>query len=80
MGFVHEERGDLERAYEYYMIALKQDPDLAQARRNLTRVCSRLGRPVPEVEVQSPNQGEPLPPPVAAPPRQQAPATPQVES
>lgn len=78
MGFVHEERGEFERAYEYYVIALKEDPELRQARRNLERVCRQLGRPVPELEVQSPEPGEPLPPPAvpSAPPV----ATPQVES
>lgn len=78
MGFVLEERGELERAYEYYVIALKEDPELAQARRNLARVCQRLGRPVPELEVHLPEPGEPLPPP--AEPSATTTPTPQVES
>jgi Flp pilus assembly protein TadD len=78
MGFVHEERGELERAYEYYLIALREDPALIQARRNLARICQRLGRPVPELEVQSTPPGEPLPPP-AEPPTQPSAAT-EVES
>lgn len=67
MGYLLEARGDFERAYEYYVIALAKDPDLVQARRNLERVCQRLGRPVPEIELESPPVQEPLPPAVAPP-------------
>ncbi|MBN2526278.1 MAG: tetratricopeptide repeat protein [Deltaproteobacteria bacterium] len=52
MGFVHEERGELERAYNYYLQALELDPVLMQARRNLERVCAVLGRPIPQLEAQ----------------------------
>jgi Flp pilus assembly protein TadD len=73
MGYVLETKGELERAYDYYLIALSQDPNLVQARRNLERVCSRLGRPVPPLDVQSPTQQrEPLPAPEVGP----APAAP----
>lgn len=53
MGFVHETRGDLEKAYQYYKVAVKQDSELVQARRNLERVCKRLGRPLPEIETKN---------------------------
>jgi Flp pilus assembly protein TadD len=51
LGFVHESRGELERAHDLYLEALGQDPELLQARRNLERMCERLGRPMPDVGV-----------------------------
>jgi Flp pilus assembly protein TadD len=51
MGFIYEGREKIEKAYEYYLTAANQDPDLLQARRNLERVCKRLGRPVPQIEM-----------------------------
>lgn len=56
LGFVYESRGELERAYELYLAALNQDPALVQARRNLHRVCERLGRPEPELGVSIENK------------------------
>lgn len=85
MGYLLEEKGDLERAFEYYVIALTRDPELLQARRNLERVAAALGRPVPEIEVQSPPERESLPPAVPPPgsvptPTPTAPAEPEAES
>jgi Flp pilus assembly protein TadD len=51
LGFVFEERGEDERAYAYYVRALKEDPRLIPARSNLERVCKRLGRPMPEIKL-----------------------------
>jgi Flp pilus assembly protein TadD len=56
LGFVYESRGDLEKAYELYRAALRQDPALIQARRNLHRVCERLGRPAPDNDVSIENE------------------------
>lgn len=51
MGFVHESKGQWEKAYHYYLTAVNQDPELVQARRNLERMCKRLGRPIPDIAV-----------------------------
>jgi Flp pilus assembly protein TadD len=51
LGFVYESRGELEKAYDMYREALDADPALRQARRNLSRMCERLGRPVPDFDV-----------------------------
>jgi Flp pilus assembly protein TadD len=51
MGFIHESRGELELAYEYYVIALEQNPNLAQAKENLSRICKQLNRPMPEIGI-----------------------------
>jgi tetratricopeptide (TPR) repeat protein len=64
VGFLYEERGELARAYDYYMIALQEDPELTQARRNLERVCSQLGRPLPAL----PQPAAPPPTPSFEPP------------
>ena len=64
LGFVYEAQGDDEHAYEYYYLAVKQDPLLQPARANLARVCERLGRLVPQVEIPD-VKTEPLPPPEA---------------
>jgi Flp pilus assembly protein TadD len=53
LGYVAEEQGHLERAYELYVQAVKQDPELIQAHRNLERVCLSLGRPLPDLGVES---------------------------
>ena len=53
LGFVAEERGQLERAYALYAEAVEQDGELIQARRNLERVSLKLGRPLPDPGVQS---------------------------
>jgi Flp pilus assembly protein TadD len=56
LGFVYESRGELEKAYELYLAALRQDPALIQARRNLHRVCESLGRPEPDLGVSTDNK------------------------
>jgi Flp pilus assembly protein TadD len=78
LGFLHEQRGELEPAYGYYLQAVQQDPLLEQARDNLKRVCVQLDRPVPEVELpsyaseaESPAEA-PAPPAVAPAPVPQA--------
>jgi len=53
LGFLHEERGELEAAYDAYLMAVQQDPLLEPARDNLARICERLDRPVPHVELPS---------------------------
>jgi Flp pilus assembly protein TadD len=55
LGFVFEVNGHPERAYEYYVVALKQNPDLVQAQKNLQRVCGILGRVVPDFAVRYDN-------------------------
>ena len=69
MGFVHESKGELDKAYEYYVDAVNRDPELIQARRNLERVCKRLGRPLPDIGVtnKDPERGE-VEPPAESPP------------
>jgi Flp pilus assembly protein TadD len=64
MGFVQESKGRLEEAYDYYLAAVNQDPELLQARRNLERVCKRLGRPIPDVAVtiKNPDNADAEPP------------------
>lgn len=89
LGYVAEEQGQLERAYELYVEAVEQDPELIQARRNLERVCRKLGRPLPDLGVESSPavaaapvdqaatpQPQPQPPPAQPPPRQ-SPTEPQ---
>ena len=49
MGVVHEARGELELAFEYYVASCQQDPRLLPARANLERICTRLGRAVPQL-------------------------------
>jgi Tfp pilus assembly protein PilF len=49
LGFAYEGRGQLEQAYGSYLKALRADPELEAARDNLTRVCKRLGRPLPDL-------------------------------
>jgi Flp pilus assembly protein TadD len=63
LGYLHEEAGKHELAYQYYMIAVQQDPLLIAARESLARVCRRLGRPVPDVKVDSTLAEEALAPP-----------------
>ena len=53
LGYVAEEMGQLERAYSLYAEAVIQDDELIQARRNLERVCLRLGRPLFDLGVKS---------------------------
>lgn len=48
MGLVHESRGELEIAFQQFSQALESEPELENARGNLTRVCEKLGRPIPE--------------------------------
>ena len=49
MGFVYEELGELERAYDFYLKALQLDPEHLRVRKNLERICKRLGRPMPSL-------------------------------
>ena len=51
IGLVHEQRGDLDSAYHAYVTALLREPQLRQARGNLERVCERLGKPMPSLEI-----------------------------
>jgi len=53
LGYLFEQRGELDRAYDQYALAVAQDGELIQARRNLERVSTRLGRPLPGVAVES---------------------------
>ena len=76
LGYVAEEQGQLERAYELYAQAVKQDPELIQARRNLERVCLSLGRPLPDLGVES--QPELAAPPVDSTQPPQPPLQPEV--
>jgi Flp pilus assembly protein TadD len=48
MGLAHEMAGELDRAYHYYFLAV-EGARLAEARVNLTRVCRKLGRPLPRL-------------------------------
>lgn len=70
LGYAAEDQGHLERAYDLYAQAVAQDPELIQAKRNLERVCTKLGRPVPNLGVESnpPEAGASPPgaPPAAA--------------
>jgi Flp pilus assembly protein TadD len=65
LAYLYEERGELEQAYSYYVLAVTQDPRLVPARENLERICARLGRPVPELQVPS-IQEEGVAPPESA--------------
>lgn len=58
LAYVAEEQGQLERAYDLYLEAVKQDPELVQAQRNLERVCQRLGRSLPNLGVESTPAGD----------------------
>jgi Flp pilus assembly protein TadD len=58
LAYVAEEQGQLERAYDLYLEALKQDSELVQAQRNLERVCLRLGRSLPNLGVESTPVGD----------------------
>jgi Flp pilus assembly protein TadD len=58
LAYVAEEQGQLERAYDLYLEAVKQDPELVQAHRNLERVCRTLGRSLPDLGVESTPTGE----------------------
>jgi Flp pilus assembly protein TadD len=49
LGVLQEERGELEAAYTYYLTAAQIDPLLVPARANLQRVCTALGRELPEL-------------------------------
>lgn len=60
MGYVYEKAGKLESAYEYYVLAVRQDTRLIPARNNLTALSERLGRPMPEIELESQAQPEPI--------------------
>lgn len=52
LGFLLEEAGKYEQAYDQYLRAVTEDPLLVPARMNIERVCKRLGRPVPKVEIE----------------------------
>lgn len=52
MGFLFEEQGEYEQAYDQYLLAVKRDPLLVPARANIERVSKRLGRPVPQIEIE----------------------------
>lgn len=45
VGYVYELRGELGRAQQAYSDALKADPNLAQAKKNLDNVAKRMGKP-----------------------------------
>jgi Flp pilus assembly protein TadD len=47
LGFAYEQKGDLARAYDLYLEALRLDPKSERARSNLVHVASRIGRSVP---------------------------------
>ena len=49
IGYVYETNGDLGRAEQSYVQALRLDPKLGRARENLTQVAAKLGHPVPPV-------------------------------
>lgn len=53
LGVLHEDRGELEAAYAYYLTAAQIDPQLVPARANLRRVCQALGRPLPELPAEN---------------------------
>jgi len=48
LGFAYERQDSLSQAYEQYAAALRIDPTLVRARRNLEHVAQRLGRPLPD--------------------------------
>jgi Flp pilus assembly protein TadD len=48
LGYAYELRGDLNRAFGLYCEALRLDPRIARARKNLAFVAAELGRPVPK--------------------------------
>lgn len=48
MGLAHEMAGELDRAYHYYFLAV-EGARLDEAKVNLTRVCRKLGRPLPRL-------------------------------
>jgi Flp pilus assembly protein TadD len=54
LGYAYESTGNLAQAYEAYAEALRLDPALARARKNLAEVSRRLGRPVPNDVAQDP--------------------------
>lgn len=53
LGVLHEERGELETAYGYFLTAAQIDPQLVPARANLQRVCVALERPLPELPAEN---------------------------
>lgn len=47
LGYAYQTSSNLAQAFTLYVDALRLDPGLQQARRNLAEVARRLGRPVP---------------------------------
>lgn len=68
LGMVHEERGELEAAYDLYLEAAELAPALEPARGNLERIADPLGEEVPDLPP------EPEPEPVRHAPGAAAPA------
>jgi Flp pilus assembly protein TadD len=48
LGFAHERQDSLNQAFDLYVEALRLDPTLGRARRNLAHVAGRLQRAIPE--------------------------------
>ncbi|MBN2357957.1 MAG: tetratricopeptide repeat protein [Deltaproteobacteria bacterium] len=48
LGFAYERQHNLNQAYQQYAAALRLDPTLSRARRNLEHVAGLLGRALPE--------------------------------
>lgn len=57
MGFALERRGELTKAYHYYLKAANRDPSAPLVQENLARVCKRLGKPLPELLKSSGHKG-----------------------
>jgi tetratricopeptide (TPR) repeat protein len=47
LGFAYQSAGNLPRAFDLYVEALRLDPGLTRARQNLREVAKQLERPVP---------------------------------
>ncbi|HEY3357717.1 MAG TPA: tetratricopeptide repeat protein [Polyangia bacterium] len=47
LGYAYEQRGDMVRAFDLYVEALRLDPRLARARKNLDHAANALQRPIP---------------------------------
>ena len=49
IGFIYEQRGNDEAAYQSFLVAVTQDPLLVPALDSLRRTAEKLGRPLPEL-------------------------------